>query len=148
MFKTSTLFFRFTFWPSSWQITISCLLVLMAATRIPCTIIVNFLRLISAALLTAGSHFGSRSSCSLVAAVSVVTRMSPLDSHLAAITLPLMELSFILFMSSTTWVMGRLRSGVKPLGHVITSSLAKRVGISRSCGSPCHPARPLRNAPA
>ena len=76
---------------------------------ISCTIIVNFLRLISAALLITRSHFGLRLSCFLVAAVSVVTRMSPLGSHLTVITLSLMKLFFILLdaraaLARGTWM--------------------------------------------
>ena len=145
IFKTFILFFKFAFWLSSWWIIISYLLVLMAATCISCIIIVNFLWLILAILLTTGSHFRSCLSYFLVAAVSVVTKMSPLGNHLVIIMLSPMELSFILLIFSTTWVMRWLWFKVKFLKYIITNFLTKHVKISYFYSSFYHFIRFLHN---
>ena len=148
MFKTFILFFKFTFWLSSWWIAVSYLLVLIIATHISCIIIVNFLQLILIILLTTRSHFRSHLSYFLVTTILVVTRMSPLSSHLTIIMLSLMKLFFILLMFSTIWVMGWLWFKVNLLKHIITNFLAKYIKISCFYNSPCHFTSPLRSVPA
>ena len=144
-FRTFILFFRFTFWSSNWWIVISCLLMSMTATCISCIIIVNFLWLISVALLIAESHFESHSSCFLVTVISMMIKMFSLSSCLTVITLFSMKLFFILLMFFIIWMMRWLQSEVKLLEHVIISFLIRCVEISCFCDDSCHLARFLCN---
>ena len=105
IFRIFILFFRLVFWLSSWQITIFCLLVLIKATYISCTIIVNFLWLIFTFLLIMWSYFELYSSCFLITIVLVIIKISLLSSYLTAITLFLIKLSFILLIFSIIWLM-------------------------------------------
>lgn len=86
--RISILPLRCLFCPMSCCIASFCLVQSRAATRIPCTMTGNLLRLTWASLPTAASQLLSCSSCSFAFSVLVVITTSPLGSLLAASTFP------------------------------------------------------------
>src|SRR2546430_7610522 len=147
--RISILPLRCLFCPMGCCIASFCLVQSRAASRIPCTMTGNLLRLTWASLLTAASQLLSCSSCSFAFSVLVVTTISPLGSLLAASTFPDTFWLFFLLISSTSWVIGRARSSGVALGHLMTISRARRVGISRTGGNPvAAAAAPNRRAAA